>query len=188
MAIIAVNLADNGDSETLWAVPPNAQLDKSPIPRGIRHYHGTAPIAILGSGDQTAVTLSFTFPTRAVYLPRVITLKFASDDTTSEFDQFGTLRFTQNSGTIHSYVMRSEGISRQGATLLAENIYRPLGRWREWINVGEDPVTGVQMSINDNSGDASAAGDVEWAADFWIYDIEQCNHYTVNLFEQFLPY
>lgn len=189
MAIVTVQATDAGDHQTLWAVPPDAKLDKSPIPRGIRHYHGEAAVAALGSGDQTAVIITFTFPTNFIYLARNISLMFSSDDTTEEFDQFGIMRLT--TGILqHEYSLRSEGTGRYGGTLLAERVWRPMGAYREWIGPGTGDLGAgaVQLCVQDMSSDTSTAGDIFWNADFWIYDIEQCMNYPANLFEQLIPY
>jgi len=188
MAIVNVSVTDVGDVEQLWAVPADASLNKTPIPRGIRHYHGQTAIAALGVGDQTAVVISFTFPSKFVYLAKSMTIAFSSDDITSEFDPLGVLNYAQSgSDSPHKYQLKSEGNSSFGTALVAENIYRPLGTWREWIN-GPFGGASVSLSISDTSGDASTAGDVFWNGEFWIYDLEQCMNWPVNVGEMYQPY
>lgn len=187
MAVVAVAAASAGSRETLWAVPADAALNKTPIPRGIRNYNGTVAVAALGSGDQTVVTVTLSFPTKFLYYPRDVSCWFKSDDATSEFEQFGGLTYLAAGGNqAIRYVLDSGGITRNTVDNDAINVYRPIGGWRNWINLDGGP-TSITLVVTDQSGDTSTAGDVSWTANFWIYDVEQCMNYPVNLFEQFLP-
>lgn len=185
MAIVSVTATDTGDTEILWGVPPDADLNKTPIPRGIRKYNGTVAVPALGSGDQTVVQITFTFPTKFIFYPRSFSCQFASDDTTSEFEQFGMMQYDGSNAPIRFLLDSNGGIGRQGVTNLALNIYRPIGGWRQWINV-EGGSTGLRFVVTDQSGDTSTAGDIFWNAEFWFYDQEQCMNYPINLFEQLM--
>jgi len=186
MAIVSVTSTDVGDTETLWGVPADAALNITPISRGIRKYFGSVAVAALGAGDQTIVTITLTFPTKFIYYPRSLTCNFASDDTTSEFEQFGDIAY--NGAHAQRYLMDSGGgLAREEITNTAINIYRPTGAWRQWLNVEGGGPTELRLIVSDQSGDASTAGDFFWFVDFWMYDKEQCFNYPVNLFEQLLP-
>lgn len=190
MAIVTVTASDGGDMSGLsqWRIPPGIINDKTPVPRGLRTYAGNASVLALGAGDQTAVSLTLGFPTNFMYLPRDVSIIFRSDDTTLEFEQNGVLRYTSNTaaGSPGKYALRSEGIGREGATLLAELAWRPMGTWRQWIN-GPDGDTMI-LHVQDMSGDTSAAGDIFWLAHFWQFDIEQRQDWPVNLYEMQIPY
>ncbi len=184
MAIVSITASDVGDDETLWGVPADLQLNKAPMPRGFRHYHGNVAVPLLGTGDQSVVRITFTFPTQRVFLAKSISLWFKSDDDTEEFQQGGLM--TYRDSIDHNFALTSE-LGFGGVTNLATRIYRPLGSYRRWIN-NQGAATTLDLVVTDQSGDASTAGDVFWAADFWMYDIEQCMNYPVNLFEQLIPF
>lgn len=150
-------------------------------------------MAALGSADQTAVVITLLFPTKFLYLPKRVNIYFESDDTTTEFEQFGVLAYEDSTASVrHTYELASSGVGRFTALLAATNIYHPIGAWREWINAeaqgASNNIDRMTLNIQDMSGDTSTAGDVFWNVDFWIYDLEQCMNYPVNLFEQLIPY
>lgn len=189
MTVISVTATDSGDSERLWAVPPDAALNKTPIPRGIRHYEGTVAVAALGASDQTNVQVAFSFPSQFLYVPKAISIWFESDDATCEFTQYGLLKYI--GGGSPDYLLDSgTGLAFNGVDNFAQKIYRPLGSWRQWLDPAGNGLgpTNMHLVITDQSGDTSTAGDVFWSCDYWIYDIEQCMNYPVNLFEQIIPY
>lgn len=181
MTVITVLSTDPGGTAMRWDVPADPQLNNSPIPRALRIYGGTLPIAALGTGDETNVIITLSFPTQFNYLPKSITLAFLSDDATSEFGNLGSMEYHPGGstapGTRKAYVLQAEGQSFRSAAL-SEQIYRPLGTWRQWIMGNGADI--IQLRIADMSMDTSAAGDVNWTADFWEYDIEQCLKWPVN--------
>lgn len=176
MAIIAVILSDAGNETVHWEVPPDNALNLSAIPRGRRIYSGTGAIAALGSGNETNVALTFSFPTAFVYLPKVLTISFISDDTTSEFENLGVLQYSGVQPG-DNYALVSDGPAFIAAAVSIQT-YRPVGTWRHWLN-GPDGDTLI-LFLADMSMDTSTAGDVVWAAEFWEYDVEQCLKWPVN--------
>lgn len=181
MAIISVTATDVGNETVHWQVPPDNSLNESPIPRGLRIYQGTAQIAILGAGDETDFLLHLTVPLNFIYLPKTVTVSFLSDDITSEFGNIGILEYRPGSsafvGVVRDFEMISAGPSFRLAVRSIQT-YRPQGEWRQWL-VGSE-ADRLSVNIQDMSGDASAAGDVAWYAEFWEYDIEQCFKWPVN--------
>lgn len=181
MTVIAVTVADAGDSTLRWEIPPGAVLDHTPVPRGIRRYIGTAQIAALGAGDETNFNLTFTYPVQYNYLPKSLTIWFSSDDLTTEFSNFGSLEYrpttSSSLGTRRNYALVCEGAAFRAA-VRSEQYFSPRGTWKEWIS-GPD-VDVIQIFLADISGDTSTAGDVSWFAEFWEYDIEQCLKWPVN--------
>lgn len=183
MAVVAVSATDIGRSTQHWNIPSEPGLEATPIPRGRRDYGGTVAVPILGAGDETAVSITLTFPTGFVYLPKSLSITFQSDDTTSEFEDLGMLEIQPglpagtgaNLGTRKDYVLKSEGQAFRAAAN-SEQIFRPLGTWRQWLPIN----TAIILRLADMSMDASAAGDVAWTADFWEYDIQQCLQWPVN--------
>lgn len=184
MAIVSITVQDTGDQDTLWGVPADTQMNKGPIPRGSRHYHGQLAVAALGSGDQSVVRVTLTFPTKFVWIPKSISIWFQSDDATEEFEAAGQIVYRDS--VDHKFSLASE-LSFTGVTNLASRIYRPAGYYRRWINTVAEPQTNLDLIITDQSADTSTAGDVFWSCDFWMYDKEQCLNYPVNLFEQLIP-
>lgn len=183
MTIISVTSTDVGNPIT-WATLPGLRDQKSPVPRGLRNYNGTVAVAALGSGDETAVGITFSFPTNYVFLPRDISIVFISDDTTSEFSDEGSMRITNAQGNSF-YPLHSDGQAQFGATTLAINLWRPLGGWRQWLRGSSDMVL---LSVQDMSMDTSTAGDIRWNANFWIFDIEQVQNWEPNFQDMILPY
>lgn len=189
MAVIAVSSTDAGRHGTRWAVPPDVRLNDSPIPRGLRVYGKTIAVAALGAGDETNVVITFTFPTAFIYLPKSVTINFTSDDLTSEFANLGTLDYRPagvvTAGIKKVYELLSNGQSFEGAAQSTQ-VYHPQGTWRQWVN-GPDGDT-MQLRLADVSGDASTAGDIDWTADFWEYDLEQCLRWPINTPQPTLTY
>lgn len=181
MAIITVAPADAGNRTQRWHVPPDNILNNSPVPRGLRFYGGTAPVAALGAGDETSIQLTLNFPTAFMYLCKAITVLFQSDDLTTEFQNIGVLEYRPEASTSLAlrtdYELFCDGPAMRAAVTSVQ-VFRPLGSWRRWINgpAGDQLVT----FLSDISGDASTAGDFAWQAEFWEYDVEQCLKWPVN--------
>lgn len=187
MTVVVPSTTDPGIAAPRWTVPPDALLNHTAIPRGLRFYGGQLAVAALGAADQTLVFITLTFPTTHVYLPKSLNVRFESDDMTSEFENFGSLTYNlvRYTGPVDPiFGLFSRGICFQPATALATNIYHPEGTWRQWIN-GPDGDT-IVLNIADVSGDTSAAGDAFWSAEFWEYDIEQCLNWEPNLQQQLI--
>lgn len=191
MAVISVTASDDGEIVPAqhWQVPAQAALNASPIPRGLRKYQNGKPIAALGAGDETDFLLKFTFPIGFVYLPKSITVSFVSDDITSEFGNIGILEYRPAAatgiGSVRDYEMVSAGQSIRLA-LRSIQTYIPQGTWRQWI-IGND-LDQLIVNLQDMSGDTSTAGDMEWYAEFWEFDVEQCLKWPVNTALQVLQY
>lgn len=181
MTVIAVTATDVGRETQHWGVPPDAELNASPIPRGLRLYGGTKAVAALGTNDETAVTITLSFPLGFIYLLKSMTINFRSDDLTTEFSNFGSLEYRPGGvttpGLKQSYLLVCEGASFLNAVQSIQ-IYEPKGTFRHWVN-GPAADTLV-MNLADISGDASTAGDIDWTAGFWEYDVEQCFHWQIN--------
>jgi len=181
MAVIDVEPTDPGRVTQHWRVPSDPALKNSPIPRGLRIYGGSTPIAALGAGDETNVDITLTFPEPFVYLPKSLSCQFLSDDVTTEFDNIGSLEYlngtSQSLGQIAFYELLSSGASFRFA-LRAMTVWRPQGTWRQWLN-GPDGAS-MHLLLTDMSGDASTAGDFSWTAEFWEYDVEQCLNWPIN--------
>jgi len=181
MAVVSVTPTDAGRSTQHWEVPPDNDLNQSPIPRGLRQYGSTVAIAALGAGDETSFGLTFTFPTAFNYLIKEVTLEFQSDDLTTEFQNIGTLQYrpaaSSSLGDRSNYQLLADGASMLGATNSVQQ-YRPQGTWRHWIN-GPAGDT-VLLFLADISGDTSTAGDISWTMKAWEFDINQCFKWPVN--------
>lgn len=184
MAVITVATTDTGGPGRNWAVPPAEGLNKSPIPRGIRHYHGSVAVPALGAGDETLVILTHSFPSQYHFLPRNLSVWFRSDDQTLSFEVIGALAFVDaNVAEDHMVALEAPGVGYSSTTMRATQVYSPQGMWRIWINGPNADL--VKFYLTDLT-DTSIAGDVFWACDYWIYDIEQCMQWSVNLFDQML--
>lgn len=181
MTVITVASTDTGSVTQTWKVPPDEQLNHSPIPRGLRFYGGTVAIPALGANDETNVAITFTFPTVFNYLMKNITIQFLSDDLTTEFDNIGLLEYRPgangNPGIRKNYALFSDGAAFRTAAQSIQS-YRPVGTWRHFLNGSAGDT--LVMSLSDISNDTSTAGDVTWTAEAWQYDIEQCLKWPVN--------
>lgn len=181
MAIISVSATDTGQVIDHWDVPPAPILDKSPIPRGRRNYGGTVAVAALGAGDETNVAISFTFPRGYVYLPKNISIEFASDDLTTEFSNQGILEYQPGgvgaAGTRETYQLSCIAPAFRLAVSSLQ-IYEPLGTWRHWVDGEAGDV--VVLLLADISGDTSTAGDVSWTAEFLEFDVQQFFSWPIN--------
>lgn len=181
MTVITVTGSDAGRITNRWAIPSAPILNETPIPRGLREYRGTVAIAALGANDETNVVLTFSFPLNYIYIPKTITLAFASDDLTTEFDNIGVLEYRpaadQSIGVRITFELLSSGSGVRNGVSANQN-YRPEGTWRRFIN-GPNLDTMV-FFLSDISNDTSTAGDVSWQAEFWEYDIAQYNKWPIN--------
>lgn len=189
MTVIAVAANDVGNLTSRWQIPPEEALNNSPIPRGLREYQGTIAVPALGANDETNVSITLVFPTNFIYLPKSFTCTFTSDDTTTEFENFGSLEYQVGGlsaiGTRIMYPLRCEGASVRSA-LTSTQTYVPLGTWRRFINGSNADL--MAFFLADMSNDASTAGDISWFADFLVYDVEQCFNWPVNTPIIQLPY
>jgi len=181
MAVIEVAVTDAGSRTVHWATPTETVLENSPIPRGLRHYGGTAAVAALGAGDETNIDITLTFPPSFVYIPKTITMQFTSDDLTTEFSNEGLLEYRPGGsatiGVREEFAMHCDGPTFRLAVNSVQ-VYRPLGTWR--LVVFGNVQDSVHMNMADISGDTSTAGDVSWTAEFWEYDVEQCFKWPIN--------
>lgn len=177
MTVIAVNHTDGGKPGLRWAVPADPKLIISYIPRGLRHYDGIKAVPTLGTTDETAVKITFTFPDAFIYICKSVSMTFVSDDLTSDMDNQGTLRYIESNFRDKEYLLNCNGASFPGA-VKSTQMYEPIGTWRQMINAPLDAT--MVFLLSDISTDASTAGDVIWTADFWEYDINQCAQWPVN--------
>lgn len=189
MAVITVTSNDGGMAGQRWKVPDDNKLNMSNIPRGIRMYQGTKAIAALGANDETAVNITFSFPTQFVYLCKSMSILFQSDDLTTEFSNFGSLEYYPAGQTgidkRIAFILQCQGASSRDAAKSSQ-VFNPIGTWRRWVNgpLGDT----VHMRIADISGDTSTAGDIAWYGEFYEFDVEQCMMYPVNVPNQVLNY
>jgi len=186
MAVIDVVSTDTGDGIVNWSVPPDNVLNETGIPRGVRVYNGSVAVPALGIGDETAVNITFTFPTAYSYLCKSLNLRFQSDDETTEFDRQGVLLYTDGQQLGYQYALDSPGPAfvKSAGIMKSIDVYHPVGTWRQWISGGRGDT--MNLTLADISSDASTAGDVFWRVEFWEYDLEQCFNWQVNRETQIL--
>lgn len=181
MAVITVSETDTGDNITNWAIPPGIQ-DTTFVPRGIRTYRGSKPIAAKLAADQTSVQISFTFPTAYAYLIKSFSFAILSDDTSNDF---------QNEALVEQYIfgtatgdqkvmgnLTCPGISVRGA-VNAHKVYLPQPHFPRPILVGGKAMQ-IVTQLADISADASTAGDVQWFCEFFEFDNQQIHKWPVN--------
>lgn len=189
MAVIAVVPTDAGVETVHWAIPPATVLNHTPVPRGLRSYGRSQSIAALGAGDETNIDLTLTFPTAFVYLPKSLSVQFQSDDLTTEFSNLGTVEYhpggNSGLGTAKVYELLCNGPSFRLA-IASIQVYHPMGTWRNWVRGNENDT--IHVNLADISGDASAAGDFAWTAEFWEFDINQCLEWPINTPQPVLSY
>lgn len=153
-------------------------LNQTFIPRGLRTYLGTLPVAAKLAADQSRVQITFTFPESFIYLLKGFNFRFTSDDQVNDFESVGSMLYSKPS-TDPQVEIVSSGTEFRGAALTAsKNFQLAVGAPRYLIDsgLGDD----LRISVADVSSDASTAGDVAWYAEFFAFDREQVLEYPVN--------
>lgn len=186
MAIVTVGVTDTGDESTTWSVPRAQVLVNQPIPRGLRAYNGTQAIALKSAGDETAFTLTITFPNNYAYLLKSFAMEFESDDTVNLFESRALMQQQRMGGVgqkdhVHANLV-SPGNIQKGTT--ARSTVKVLGM---------DPPTGyprlfqrgdrgdlILISWQDIDASQSTAGDIGWNLEFFQYDLNQLLDWPVN--------
>lgn len=177
MAIVTVDVTDEEPVPTRWEMPPNYASLQSPIPRGIIQFRGTDPIALLGSGDETSYKLTLTMPAGAAYLPKVIMVRYDSDDLDLNFNDngFGFYVRAKDPEVLH-FVMASGGEVINNANL-ANKIWAPLPVTPKVVLAGGDT---MGLRFADMTAGGSTAGDMGYYVDFYAFDIDQVDKWQVN--------
>lgn len=179
MTVITIEKTDPGLPTRRWNVPNEPVLMTTPIPRGLRTYGNQKAVAALGANDETSVVITLEFPIAFAYVAKSLSIEFLSDDITTEFNNIGSMDYVVPVNVINqgkrSYELLCDGPSIQLA-VRSQQIYRPMGSWKHWIQPSET----ITLMIQDMSGDTSTAGDVKWTAEFWEYDIEQFSRWPIN--------
>lgn len=186
MAIITVTVADAEPTPTRWAMPPDPSVQRSPIPQGTITYSGEDAIATLAGGNQTSYGLNLTMPTGFAYLPRVVLVRFASDDITESWDATGEVLYTLTSagqaagGTFGSvfHAMLSPGAFVRSAAK-ASRLWVPAAGSPKLMLQGAD-VYGIALTDMDSGAGGSTAGDISYWVQFYVFNIDQIDKWEVN--------
>lgn len=185
MAIIPVSVAADPPTAKAWELPPGPQALRSPIPRGRITFAGTDAIATLVSGNQTQYTLSLTFPTGFVYLPRTLLLRYTSDDLDISWDA-NAIAFARlgggvgTAGTVNgiSWNLTSPGVSNIQAAV-ATRVWAPSSGSPKILFLGDD-VLQFFLEDMDVAADGATAGDMSYWHDFYVFDVDQVDKWEIN--------
>lgn len=177
MAVVTVVIADSQPIPIAWELPPGPIALRSPIPRGLLVYEGTAEIAIKGTSDQTSIIITTTVPSGFAYLPRNVMVQIESDDLVNDFN-VDAIGFTQMArfSQVARFNMTSPGEAINGGTT-AGKIYAPGRGAQKLILLDGDSMS---FRFTDMSADASPAGDVRYFVEFYVFDVDQIDKWEIN--------
>lgn len=177
MAVVPVAITDSLPDAKKWEMPTTYDGLRSPIPRGLITFSGSDPIATLGAGDETAYTLTTVMPPGFVYLPRIMHVRFTSDDLVAQFgvNAFGV--YVRNEDTINcKFNMQSPGVVINNA-VVGELLYHPLPVTPKILLAGADS---IQFRLSDMSAGGSTAGDMIYFVQLYVFDVDQVSKWEVN--------
>lgn len=184
MAIITKEVTDILPVPQSWEMPPSPDALRSPVPRGLITFSGIDPIALLGSGDQTAYQLNLIMPPGFAYLLKRCYTMFDSDDLTNDFNNLGEGFY--NRASVGPVAEGSNGNTRftlvsQGEQIISASLAR-----RIWSPILPTPKLLLQEGdimgcfLVDMSADASTAGDMIYQWEYYVFDVDQIDKWEVN--------
>jgi len=186
MAIISVTPTDAG-MISQWKRPAGKRLEASRVPVGLKTYTGTQAIASLLAGNQTSFRLTMNFTEPFTFQLKDLAIWWQTDDSATDPDLSteGLFNYLFSSPPGGNFPLDRQpafllqgSLAFRGATLLPTVAYAPVAPIRPLIRGGIGSL--ARIDLNDSSADATAAGDVVWAVNFYMYDVEQTLHYAVN--------
>jgi len=176
MTIIAVTATDSLPTSTLWESPSTYQQLRSPVPKGLLRFDGNIDIPLLGSGDETNLTLSLLVPGGFAYLLRNFMMRISSDNLTNTFEVIGTGRYDRNGSEKVWFEVNSSG-NFSNLAVKAQKIYVPAARTPKLLLTEPD---GMTYRFADMASGGSAAGDAHWYTEFYIFELDQIDKWQVN--------
>lgn len=177
MAVIQVVKTDALPFKKAWAMPPNPDSLRSPIPRGILTFEGSQAIALKAAGNITDFQLITTLPSGFGYISKSVSVKYVSDDLVNQFNVNGNSNVTLENGAAVSYPFTSPGNTLVGIGTRATKIYVPDRGTNKFILTPSDV---VDWRIQDDHADESPAGDIFYFVEFYQFDIQQITEWEVN--------
>lgn len=176
MAVVSVSVQDSIPLPTKWEMPTSQESLRTPIPRGVVTFSSSDPIATLSAGDETAYSVQCTMPGGFAYLPKVINLRFSSDDLVANFNLNAFGFYTRADGPV-TFFWSLEGLLVIDSAVEANIVWQPL------------PVTpklyllpGEQLTLRAADMDAggSTAGDMFYFIELYVFDIDQIDKWATN--------
>lgn len=179
MAVVPVFTTDATPDVSRWEMPANPDSLRSPIPRGIIKYDGTAAIPLKGAGDLTDFKLIITLPDGFAYLMKSAAIKMVSDDLTAQFNLFGsmTVNINKSAAAAVSYPFNAHGNTIFGSGTRAGTIFTPVVGTAKFILMSDDV---LDFRLQDDHADETPAGDAFWHIELFQYDVDQVLKYEVN--------
>lgn len=178
MTVIAVTVTDATPVPTKWEMPLNYVGLRSPIPRGLLTYRGTSAIALLGAGDETAYRLNLEFPVGFFYLPKVLQLRYKSDDLVAQFNDRALGNYG-GSGVQANFNMVSPGIVISLA-VTGIQVWTPALATPKLFIQGRAGSTGQTFFASDMSSGGSTAGDMQYFMQYYVFDVDQVDKWEPN--------
>lgn len=180
MAVVPVAINDAAPRGQQWSLEAGSAQQRSPIPRGLLVFSGTAAVALKDAANVTSVVLTLTMPTGGAFLPRNFNWRFQSDDLTNDFNVRGHAFYTRaapiDNGAAPLFTMLSPGGYIVVGTIGALN-WVPAPGSPKLMLAGGDTMT---FSAQDQSSDASTAGDISYWMEFYVFDQDQIDKWQVN--------
>lgn len=184
MAVIQEVFADAEPIPKQWEVSSSGPQQRSPIPRGLITFVGTDAIAAKIATNEIDYRIVMTMPPGFVYLPRNLLVRAQSDDLVNNWEPQGLGMLNRPSvgasavGSIGltSFTMSSPGVISVDA-LVAARIFTPDIGSPKLLLAGGDV---LQVRLADMDAGASAAGDVSYFAELYVFDPDQVDKWQVN--------
>lgn len=177
MAVIPIDIVDSTPYARKWEMPQNYEGLRSPIPRGFITFSGSDPVATLGAGDETSYKLKVVMPEGFAYLPKVMHLRFVSDDLVAQFGNEGFAIYIRAEDTILcQFSIQSPGKTINQA-VTGEQEYGPLATTPKLLLAGGDSIA---FRLSDMSAGGSTAGDMLYFIQLYVFDVDQVDKWEVN--------
>lgn len=184
MAVVAVQVVDTAPTPISWELPATKDQLRSPIPRGTINFHGTSAIALKAAGDETSFHLEVEMPTGFVYLPKDLMVRYVSDTVVNEWELRGNGTYWRpsagdtgtggNGNTPFNFI--SPGPSFTLAAIKTTIWTAERGTPKLVLRGGDK----VIMFFADMDAGETAAGDVSWSCQFYVYDVDQIDKWEIN--------
>lgn len=179
MAVVAVEVTDATPTVRRWELPEGPQGLRSPVPRGLLCFNGTAAFAAKITTNVTNIRLTLSPPTGFVHLIKSFLLRVQSDDLVMDFGLFGVGNYTLD-GFLQNphFSITAPGVCFTGAATKGTLIYGPGANSAPKFYIRGTET--MSFNVSDMSADASTAGDFRWNAEFYQFDVDQFDKYELN--------
>jgi len=185
MTVDSFDITDVSPRGYQWELPPGQEQQRSPVPRGLIVFAGTDAISAKIANDERTYNLVITMPSGGAYLPRNLFLRARSDDLVNNWTPTALATYDRSSispspgsgsqGQFH-FNLVAPGIL-QVLAIVSQQLYVPGRGSAKLMLAGGDT---MQFWLQDVDSAASAAGDVDYNLEFYVFASDQVDKWQVN--------